>query len=279
MSVSSVRVGNVEIVALVDCQLSAPTRAFFPDLTPEDWQPYGEYMNPDGKSFMLTVTSFLVRSGGKTILIDTGIGNWDRPYFPPGQLPERLRELGVSTGDIDVVLATHIHVDHVGWHTRLEGETPVPMFPSSTYIFARQEWDFFTSPQESAGDERRYVRECVVPLGDSADVQLIDGEHALTDELTLLPTPGHTPAHTSIAIMSAGETAVIIGDVCHHPAQVVETEWSPIADMNPALSAQSRASLIQRIEEERALMIAGHFPAPGFGRLVRVDGKRSWRAL
>ena len=105
-----------------------------------------------------------------------------------------------------------------------------------------------------------------------------DGEHKLTDELTLLPTPGHTPAHISVAIVSAGEAGVIIGDVCHHPAQVSEG-WSPVFDMNPALAMESREKLLQRIEDERMTVIAGHFPHPGFGRVVRVEGKRFWRAL
>ena len=168
-----------------------------------------------------------MRSQGKTILVDTGIGDKDRAYFPKGRLPEAMREYGVTPGDIDIVLATHIHIDHVGWHTRIEGETCVPMFPSSKYVFNREEWDFFTSDEEAAKDDRQYVRDCVLPLRDVANIDLVEGEHALTDEIHLLPTPGHTPAHVSVAIASGGETGIIIGDFCHHPAQAVRTEWSP----------------------------------------------------
>jgi glyoxylase-like metal-dependent hydrolase (beta-lactamase superfamily II) len=124
------------------------------------------------------------------------------------------------------------------------------------------------------------VRDSVLPLRDcGADIQLVEGEHRVTDDITLLQTPGHTPAHVSVAVASQGEAGVIIGDVCHHPAQVTETEWSPIFDMNPVLSAQSRESLMQRIEGERMLVLAGHFKAPGFGRVVRAEGRRYWRAL
>jgi glyoxylase-like metal-dependent hydrolase (beta-lactamase superfamily II) len=99
----------------------------------------------------------------------------------------------------------------------------------------------------------------------------------LTDEITLIPTPGHTPSHVSVAIVSAGEAAVIIGDVCHHPAQVTEG-WSPLFDMNPVLAQESRERLMARIEGERMQVIAGHFPHPGFGRIVRAEGKRYFRA-
>jgi glyoxylase-like metal-dependent hydrolase (beta-lactamase superfamily II) len=118
----------------------------------------------------------------------------------------------------------------------------------------------------------------VLPLDGVAEIELVDGEHRLTDELTLLPTPGHTPAHTAVAITSDGEAGVIIGDVCHHPAQMIETGWCPVFDMNPALAAQSREALMRKIEDERLFVAAGHFAHPGFGRLVRVEGRRSWLA-
>jgi len=258
----------------------APRRACFPALADEAFAPFAEHMADDGVSIPITITSFLVRSSGKTILVDTGIGAKERAYFPNGRLPDALGELGVGVGDIDIVLATHIHIDHVGWHTTAQGDGFVPTFPNATYAFNRPEWDFFTSPKESAPDDRLYVRDSVLPLLDAgADIALVDGEHRLTDDLTLLQTPGHTPAHVSVAIASHGESGVIIGDVCHHPAQVTNTDWCPIFDMNPVLSAQSRENLMQKIEAERMTMLAGHFAAPGFGRIVRMEGQRFWRGL
>lgn len=143
-------------------------------------------------------------------------------------------------------------------------------------MFARDEYEFFTSPEVMANPEVTWVDDCVMPLVGVAQIELVDGEHKLTDELILLPTPGHTPAHSAVAIMSGGESAVIIGDVCHHPAQMTETGWSPVFDFNPALAAESREKLMQRIEDDRMRVIAGHFAHPGFGRLVRVDGRRTW---
>ena len=152
----------------------------------------------------------------------------------------------------------------------------MPAFPNATYVFAWAEFEYFTQPEVANDPQIPWVNDCVLPLVDAAKIELVDSEHKLTDELTLLPTPGHTPAHSAIVIMSGGEAGVIIGDVCHHPAQMMETSWSPIFDLNPALAAESREKLMRRVEQDRMKVIAGHFAHPGFGRLIRVDGKRTW---
>lgn len=278
MGASSIRVGNVEIIPLLDAAAEAPRNLLFPNVAQEAWAPHREHLSEDGRKLQLAISSFLVRSAGKTILVDTGIGAKDRPFFPNGRLPEALADAGVKLDDIDIVLATHIHLDHVGWHTTAREGGFVPTFPKASHVFNRDEWAYWTAPEVAHAEGNAHVVDCVLPLDGVAAISLVDGEHKLTDELTLLQTPGHTPAHISVAIMSAGESAVIIGDVCHHPAQVTEG-WSPVFDMNPALSAESREKLLQRIEADRMTVIAGHFPHPGFGRIVRTEGKRFWRAL
>ena len=270
-------VGKLEIVAMLDSWASVPCAAVFPTVGHAEWAPYSAHLDGPDK-FPLPVGAFLVRGAGETVLIDTGIGAKDRPTFPNGRLPDLLAEAGVQPDDVDFVLATHIHIDHVGWHTTVRGEAYVPTFPKAKHVFARAEWDYWTAPDVALASGNEHVVDCVLPLEGVADISLVAGEHKLTDELTLLPTPGHTPAHTSVAIMSAGEAGVIIGDVCHHPAQVTEG-WSPVFDMNPALAMESREKLLQRIEADRMTVIAGHFPHPGFGRVVRTGGKRYWRAL
>ena len=276
MGASAIRIGNVEIIPLLDTAAEAPWAALFPDVAAEAWIPHKEFLSDDGSKLTLAISSFLVRSSGKTVLVDTGIGAKDRPFFPNGRLPEVIAEAGVKIEDIDIVLATHIHIDHVGWHTTARDGAFVPTFPKATHVFNRDEWAYWTQPDVAKATP--YVIDCVQPLEGVADISLVDGEHRLTDELTLLQTPGHTPAHISVAIVSAGEAGVIIGDVCHHPAQVTEG-WSPVFDMNPVLSAESREKILQRIEADRMTVIAGHFPHPGFGRVVRTEGKRYWRAL
>jgi glyoxylase-like metal-dependent hydrolase (beta-lactamase superfamily II) len=278
MSGNSIRIGNVEITAVADASgLSAPCNVLFPAIAEEAWKPHGEHLSPDGKSLFISITSFLVRSGGKTILIDTGIGAKNRPFFPNGRLPDALAEAGAPPDTIDIVANTHIHVDHVGWHTTLVGETYVPTFPRAKHLFNKKEWEFFTDPASEIPMGNAYVVDSVLPLRDAADIELVEGEHRLTDEITLLPTPGHTPAHQSFVVRSAGEAGIIWGDICHHPAQVTEL-WSPVFDMDPQLATKTREAVLRRIEDENLRLVAGHFPFPGFGSIVRVDGKRYWRA-
>lgn len=276
MTSSVMRIGNVELTALIDAEAKVPPALMFPTLPKEAWDPYCEFLVDDCANLQLTIPSFVLRSAGTTILIDSGIGAKDRPLFPNGRLPDALSEIGVRPDEIDIVFATHIHIDHVGWHTTAKGDGFVPTFPNAVYVFARAEYEFFTAPDVANSSEVPWVNDCVLPLVGVAKIDLVDSEHKLTDELILLPTPGHTPAHSAVAIMSGGESAVIIGDVCHHQAQMMETGWSPVFDMNPALAAESREKLMRRIEDDRMRVIGGHFAHPGFGRLVRVDGRRTW---
>ena len=194
MAGNVLRIGNVELMALIDCTAKAPCTTLFPKLTEEDWAPFCDFLVDDCKNLPMTIPSFVLRSGGKTILIDSGIGAKDRPYLPNGRLPDALREAGVPAESIDVVFATHIHIDHVGWHTTARGESFVPTFPNATYVFCRDEFEFFTSKEQVESGHFPWVPDCVLPLIDQAKIELIDAEAKLTDDLTLIPTPGHAGA-------------------------------------------------------------------------------------
>jgi glyoxylase-like metal-dependent hydrolase (beta-lactamase superfamily II) len=275
MGAPTMRIGNVEIMAVQDAGPKAPLKALFPHCSDADWEPHKHWNTPDGQFCDMSITQYVVRSGGKTILIDTGIGAKDRPFFPNGRLPEALPEAGVPLDSIDIVACSHMHIDHVGWHTTKQGDAYVPTFPKSTLVFVKDEWEYFTGPE---GREQPHIVDCVLPIKDSADIELVGSEHQLTDEITLFPAPGHTPAHSTFLINSAGERGIIWGDLCHHPAQVTEL-WSPMFDLDPVQSRESRDRVLQRIEDEDLRVAAGHFPHPGFGRVERVDGKRYWRGL
>jgi len=270
------KVGNVEIVALLDTSAKVPCSMVFPAVGHDDWARHAEHLE-DGDNLPLSISSYLVRGAGKTVLVDTGIGAKDRPFFGNGRLPDALAEAGVQPGDIDLVLATHIHIDHVGWHTTKRGDAWVPTFPRAKHIFNRAEYDYFTAPAVAADPQFPWVADCVLPLRDAAEVELVGDEAAVTPEITLLPSPGHTPAHTSFLVQSAGESALILGDVAHNPAQITEPGWQPIFDMDPAQASATRAALAQRIQEQGWRLVAGHFAHPGFGRVVLVEGKRYWR--
>ncbi len=272
------KVGNVEITSILDASASAGAGMIFPSVAREKWEPWGEYAKGPDLTLALSMTSFLVRSGGKTILVDTGMGAKDRPYFPQGRLPDALAEAGVRPDDVDLVVVTHIHVDHVGGHTARQGDAWVPAFPKSKHIFARKEWEYWTQPEVANNPAYPFVLDCVLPLEGKADIDLVPGDYKVTDEITMLPTPGHTPAHSSFMISSGGESAIILGDVAHFPVQVTEG-WSGIFDVDPVKAAETRSALMDRLADEGHLLVAGHFPFPGFGRVVRVDGKRYWRGL
>ena len=273
------KVGNVEIVAVLDSSMVAPCSAMFPTVASDAWAPHSEHLTGDGSQLTLSISSFVVRGGGKTTLVDTGLGAKDRPFFGNGRLLDALAELGIRPEDVDVVLATHIHVDHVGGHTTKKGDGYAPAFPRAMHVFTRAEWEYWTASAVASAPGNQYVVDSVLPLQGAAEIELVDGEHRLTDEIALIPTPGHTPAHTSFLISSGGEAAVILGDVAHSPVQVTETGWLPVFDLDPARAADSRERMIDRIEKEQLLLAAGHFPFPGFGRVVRIENKRYWRAL
>ena len=270
-------VGNVEIISLSDSSFDAPCAGLFPKVPAEAWTGHAEHVS-DGK-LKVAISSFVLRASGKTVLVDTGLGAKERPFFGNGRIMESLGDLGIRPDDVGLVLATHIHIDHVGGHTIAAGEGFAPAFPRARYVFTRAEWDYWTAPDVANHPGNPYVRDSVLPLDGAADVELVDGEHRVSDQLALIPTPGHTPAHTSFLISSGGEAAVILGDVAHSPVQVTETSWHDAFDLDPEKAAVSREAIFDRIEKEQLRVAAGHFPHPGFGRIVRIENKRYWRAV
>jgi glyoxylase-like metal-dependent hydrolase (beta-lactamase superfamily II) len=120
---------------------------------------------------------------------------------------------------------------------------------------------------------------CVWPLEQLGLIEFMNGEHILTRDLTAIPTPGHTPGHMSIMVTSQGERALILGDVVHNPAQVHETDWVSRADMDPDQTRVTRRTLMEKLEREGITGASGHFPAPGFGKVVRLEGRRYWQGL
>jgi glyoxylase-like metal-dependent hydrolase (beta-lactamase superfamily II) len=271
-----VQVGNVTIMAVADTYVSGDRPFMFPEVPDDAWRGWEHYFTSRGY-LRMNIGTFVVRSDGRTILVDTGLGEVQREGYPPGRLLDNLRTEGVTPEDVDLVLITHLHVDHVGWNTVEREGRRVPTFPNARYLIVRAEWDAFTGDDELRA--RDYMQECVLPLEGTGQLDLVEGTHAVTRDLTLVPAPGHTPAHACIGIVSGGERAMIIGDLAHHPVQLTETAWEMAFDMNKKLASETRERMAQRLEQEGGLTIGGHFPAPGFGRLVMIDGGRVWQAL
>lgn len=276
MAIDKVSVGSVEIVSVTDGEMRAPPSFMFAGIPPQLYTPaLGGDLAEDG-TFAVKFGSFLVRSSGKTLLVDTGAG--PKGAMPGGgQLLTNLKAIGVTPEDIDVVAHTHLHVDHVGWNCTERDGAYVPTFPNAQYWIARSEWDYWTDP-EIVEEEAAHLKTDVLPLKDSPQLHLFDGEAAITPELSFLPTHGHTPGHCSIAVSSAGEQAIILGDVAHHPLHLIRV-WIAAMDELPRISRRTKRALTERLIEEQILVAGGHFSPGSFGRLVRADGQRAWRSL
>jgi glyoxylase-like metal-dependent hydrolase (beta-lactamase superfamily II) len=273
-----IRVGNVEIMALSDGKLEFDLCNFFPTIPEDQWTPYEAHLHDHRVRFNLG--SYLIRSGGRTILVDTGLGPRpaDTPDVPWGELLRDFAAHGVRPDEVDMVVMTHLHRDHVGWNLQQDGGRWVPTFPNARYWVGAKDWETSHRPDVQP---TRYPNAptCVWPLADLGLVEFMGDEHAVTPELTAVPTPGHTPGHMCLLITSQGERALILGDAAHSPAQIEQPDWVSRADMDPDLTRQTRRALIEKLEREQILVAAGHFPAPGFGRIVKLDGRRYWRGL
>ena len=191
---------------------------------------------------------------------------------------EQLASHGLGPDDVDVVALTHLHQDHVGWNLTGQGDAVRPTFPRARYLVPRGDWDYFTEPE--AMNDAPYMAESVMPLEGLGIMELIEGEHQITPEITTLPTPGHTPGHVCIMITSEGQKGLVTGDVLTTPVQVIETGWGGWVDIDKAQSARTREALVERLEREEFIVAAGHFrPKQHFGRIVRLQDRRYWQAL
>ncbi len=273
------RIGNVEVTALLDTPVLMNPHMFMPRVADQMIAEYSHLLD-ERQLMTMSITTYLLRSAGKNVLIDTGLGARKRPFFPQGRLDESLRDAGLAPEDIDVVVHTHLHIDHVGWNTvdDEDGNRRI-FFPNSRFLVQKREWDFWMQPVHMEDPAHAHLVECVAPLEQSGRVDLVDGEVAIDEHLTFISTPGHTPGHVAIGVYSAGERAVVIGDASHHPAQLDHPDWSPSADIDPVLSAQTRERLFEAAIGDGRAWIAGHWEYPGFGRIVRLNGKRVFRAL
>ncbi|MCF2530693.1 MBL fold metallo-hydrolase [Yinghuangia soli] len=197
----------------------------------------------------------------------------DRLPFPGLQTtwPDDLAALGYPPAAIDAVVCTHLHFDHVGWHTRLDAGRWVPTFPEARHLVVREEWEHW-----KAGPEEPWL----VPLHDTLDpvaeaglLDLVPADHVVAPGVRLEPTPGHTPGQVAVVIESVGEWAVITGDVVHHPLQFTVPGMASAADHDAVLAAEARRVFVRRYADTGVLVIGTHFPGPTAGHLVTRGGE------
>ncbi len=285
-----ITVGNVEITAVLD--MIPPPReatAMFPETTAEDWAAHEDAL--ENGQLQLYYGCFVIRSQGQVILVDTGLGPGPHPdrgnvtgnlyeELRPILIPaDRLNNTNVSPSDeINTVVHTHLHGDHIGWNVRYQGGMPAPTFRKARYLVPKADWDYFTAPENA--DANPMVQRYVAPLRRLRKMDLVEGEHTITDEVSTLPTPGHTPGHQAILVSSQGEKAIVVGDVLHSKAQIQESAWCAGVDIDKDQSRQSREKVLDMAEKEGYVVAAGHFSnADHIGKVIRLEGRRYWQAL
>jgi glyoxylase-like metal-dependent hydrolase (beta-lactamase superfamily II) len=232
------------------------------------------------------VLTFVVKSRGKTILLDAGVGGWGLWRFGDGHLLDSLRDLDVSPEEIDYVIPSHLHLDHIGWNTHPDADgKPVITFPNARHLFHKADWVHFTNPslyQQDGPESRlfRTVSNCLLPVEVAGLMELVDHEMAVTDEVTILHTPGHTPGSVSILVQSGGESALFIGDLVHLCMQLTAPEWSPPYENDRQASASSRRRIVEEAIGRNALVAGSHLDeGPIYGRMVTLDGRRFWQGV
>lgn len=279
------RVGDVEIARIVEVNAwEDDITMLLPDATPAFVQQFPwlqpHFATADGK-MILSFQAFVLRSRGKTFMIDTCIGNDRQREFDvftnmQTSFLQDLRAAGFPPEQIDGVLCTHLHFDHVGWNTRKEGDRWVPTFPQARYYFGRAEFAHWQHLRDTGGYHHvDHLVDSIDPIVQAGLVDFIDPDFQLTDEVSLIPTPGHTPGHVSVLIRSAGHEAVITGDMMHHPIQLAVPATHGRFDMDQARGAQTRLEFVGRFADTPTLVIGSHFSDPTAGHIVS-DGD-SWK--
>jgi glyoxylase-like metal-dependent hydrolase (beta-lactamase superfamily II) len=237
--------------------------------------------------FFLAFHTYVVRTPHHTVLIDTCVGNHKPrarvPAFHLLETPwlENLRACGVEPESVDYVLCTHMHADHIGWNTRLADGRWVPTFPNARYLFARTEFEASRRIYESGdGDFRATAyRDSVLPVEESGQAVIVEGDHVLDDCLRLEPAPGHTPGNVVIHLRSGTARAVFSGDVLHHPIQVAYPEWSAAFCEDPAQSARTRRRFVETHADTGTLVLPAHFPDPTAGHIEAAADRWQFRFL
>jgi glyoxylase-like metal-dependent hydrolase (beta-lactamase superfamily II) len=271
---ASWQIGDVKVTRVLELEMPLPAEGLIANIVPERLAEHASWLKPhfmdDDGQIRLSIHALVVESGGKTIVVDTCLGN-DRP-LPQGFGPLQTSFLDdlesvVKREQVDYVLCTHLHFDHIGWNTMLVDGDWVPTFPNAKYLFARQEYEHWSTAADNENIDFRYG---VTPIVEAGLHELVESNHELTDEVSLEATPGHTPGHVSVRIQSAGRQAVITGDMVHHPVQLAEPGWGSHPDSLPELATQTRRDFVARYGDAPVLVIGTHFSGPTAGRIVKV---------
>lgn len=280
----ALRIGEFEVHRISEFEGPYVTpQMFFPDYDPEVLRANPDMatprvIDPETGKIVFSFHCFLVKTGHHTILIDGCLGNdKNRPQRPQFHrmrsdfLANLTNKAGVGVEDVDFVMCTHLHWDHVGWNTRLDNGRWVPTFPNARYVMARREFEHWQGVHQGGEDSPHCLafEDSVLPVVRAGQSLLVESDYALEDSFWFESAPGHTPGNVVIHARSRNDHAVFLGDVIHHQFQLMAPEWSTVACTDPVQSRATRRRLIETFAEQGTRLMPGHFPAPTAGRIVR----------
>ena len=279
----SITLGDFTIFPVLETYIHRDPADFFPDLTPEKLKANRSWIDPrafdEQGFFKLPIQTYVVRSRNRTVVVDTCYGNDKRRreggagHMLKTSFLKDLTVAGVKPEEVDFVMCTHLHADHVGWNTRLENGRWVPTFPKAKYLFGRKDWDLFSARAAQRPGGGKVIGDSVTPVVEAGQGVMVDGSHQVDDGIRIEPLPGHTPGHAGVYFLSKGRTAIMTGDMLHHPLQLAEPDWNSNACEDPAQARATRRAFIERHADTGDLVVPADFPEPGY--ITRA--KEGWR--
>jgi glyoxylase-like metal-dependent hydrolase (beta-lactamase superfamily II) len=286
MRVETIKLGRVTVTRVVEYSgpVGLTSRQFFPDSAPELWQENEDWLSPDFWNPSTDIVNsalqtWVLHSEGKTILVDTGAGNDKfRPYAKQWQYMDtpfmrRLARAGVRPQDVDIVINTHLHNDHVGWNTRREDRDWVPNFPNATYLMPKADFDFWNPlgpvrPRYWQGNQNVW-EDSVLPVHNAGLVKLWEDSYTVDSSLTLHPAPGHTPGSSVLRLESGKDKALFIGDLLHTPLQLEHPEFNSCFEEDEQQALATRRSHLEWAADHKALVLPAHLPGHGAAEVER----------